>query len=130
MSVTETSGKFSKTLETSVNADATAYQGVCFTDVPEGNYNIGVAIPDNYNATTAVSFTMDVKAGESDFVDFGAQSRVQPSLERLRGTKPAGGGTSPLLDFSAASCCSADWASAGMRSGCERRRANSSAADY
>ncbi len=98
VSVTETTGKFSKTLETSVNADATAYQGVCFTDVPEGNYNIGVAIPDNYNATTSLNYTMDVKAGESDFVDFGAQSRDTTVSQTTPGAKPAGG-TSPLLGF-------------------------------
>lgn len=97
ISVSETSGKFSKTLETAVNPDPNAYPGVCFSDVPEGNYNIGAAIPDNYNATMSLTYTLDLKAGDSAFVDFGAQSRdtnvTQPS-------QPSeGGGTSPLLGF-------------------------------
>jgi len=97
ISVAETSGKFSKTLETSVVADPNAYQGVCFSDVPEGNYNIGVAIPDNYNATTNLTYTLDVKAGDRAEVSFGAQSRdtavAQPSSAQ------GGGGTSPILGF-------------------------------
>ena len=97
ISVSETSGKYSKTLETSIVADPNAYPGVCFSDVPEGNYNIGAAIPDNYNPTMSLNYTLDLKAGDSAFVDFGAQSRdttvTQPT--------PAqdGGGISPLLGF-------------------------------
>ena len=75
ISVTETSGKFSKTLETAINPDPTAYAGLCFSDVPEGKYNIGAAIPDNYNPTMNLTYTLDVKAGDRAFVDFGAQSR-------------------------------------------------------
>ncbi len=97
ISVSETTGKFSKTLETSVNPDPNAYQGVCFSDVPEGNYNIGAAIPDNYNATMSLNYTMDVKAGDSAYVSFGAQSRdttvTQPN------PSSDGGGVSPLLGF-------------------------------
>jgi hypothetical protein len=97
VSVTETTGKFSKTLETVINPDATAYPGVCFTDVPEGNYNIGVAIPDNYNATTSLNSTLDVKAGDTALVSFGAQSRDTTVSQTSPDTKP--GGTSPLLGF-------------------------------
>jgi len=97
ISVSETTGKFSKTLETVLNPDATAYQGVCFDDVPEGNYNIGAAIPDNYNATTSLNYTLDVKAGDTALVDFGAQSRNTTVTQPNPGNE--GGGTSPLLGF-------------------------------
>ncbi len=98
ISVAETSGKFSKTLQTVVNPDPTAYPGVCFEDVPEGNYNIGVAIPDNYNATTNLTYVLDVKAGDRAEVSFGAQSRDVAAAEPGGGSQ-GGGGTSPLLGF-------------------------------
>ena len=97
ISVTEINGKYSKTLETAINPDPAAYAGTCFSDVPEGKYNIGAAIPDNYNPTVNLTYTMDVKAGERDFVDFGAQSR-EAAVERP--TSPdASTGPSPLLGF-------------------------------
>jgi murein DD-endopeptidase MepM/ murein hydrolase activator NlpD len=97
ISVAEASGKFSKTLETTVNPDPNAYQGVCFSDVPEGNYNIGVAIPDNYNPTTNLTYTLDVKAGDRAEVSFGAQSRDTAVAQPNPGQ--GGGKTSPLLGF-------------------------------
>ena len=48
---------------------------MCFSDVPEGQYNIGAAIPDNYNPTMTLTYTLDVNAGDRAFVDFGAQGR-------------------------------------------------------
>ncbi len=97
ISVTEVTGKYSRTLETAAPADPTAYQGTCFTDVPEGRFNIGVAIPDNYSPTMSLTYTLDVKAGDVAYVDFGAQSRestvAQPSSTN------SGGGTSPFLGF-------------------------------
>jgi len=97
ISVAETTGKYSKTLETAINADPNAYPGVCFDDVPEGNYNIGAAIPDNYNATTELTYTLDVKAGDPVYVDFGAQARDSGVSQPTQGNQ--GGGTSPLLGF-------------------------------
>ena len=95
ISVTETNGKYSKTLPTAVNPDTTVYAGTCFNDVPEGHYEIAAAIPDNYNATMNLTYTLDLKPGDSAFVDFGAQSRdttiTQPQAAN------SGGGTSPVL---------------------------------
>lgn len=97
ISVSETSGKYSKTLPTAINADPNAYPGVCFPDVPEGNYNIGAAIPDNYNATTNLTYTLVMKPGDSDYVSFGAQSRDSGAAQPSGGNQ--GGGMSPLLGF-------------------------------
>ena len=55
ISVTEINGKYSKTLDTAINPDPNAYPGTCFVDVPEGSYNIGAAIPDNYNPTMSLT---------------------------------------------------------------------------
>ncbi len=74
VSVTETNGKYSATQDTVINPDPAAYQGICFTDVPEGHYNVSVAPPDNYNPTIALTYTLDVKAGDRAEGSFGAQS--------------------------------------------------------
>jgi len=97
VSVTETNGKYSKTLTTAINSDPNAYEGVCFTDVPEGHYNISVAIPDKYNPTMALTNTIDVKAGDRAFVGFGAQSKDTTVTQP--GNTSTGGGTSPVMGF-------------------------------
>jgi hypothetical protein len=95
ISVTENSGKFSETRETAINPDPEAYAGTCFSDVPEGEYNIGAAIPDNFNPTMTLTYTLDVHAGDRAFVDFGAQSRQSPS--GATGGDSGGSNTSPIL---------------------------------
>ena len=70
ISVTEKNGKYSKTLPTLAGTDP-----ICFVDLPEGDYNISAAIPDNYNPTMALNTTLQVKAGDSAYIDFGAQSK-------------------------------------------------------
>lgn len=95
VSVTEVNGKYSGTLDTVIPSDPEAYQGICFSNVPEGRYNLTVAIPDNYNPTIDLNYSLDVKAGDRAFVDFGIQSRdvvVDPGAG-----EPADGGRSPLL---------------------------------
>lgn len=97
VSVTEINGKYSASLETSIPADPEAYQGICFTDVPEGTYNISVGVPTDYNPTMELNYTLDVKAGDTAIVDFGAQSKeivVDPAAEEGNG---GGDGTSTLL---------------------------------
>jgi murein DD-endopeptidase MepM/ murein hydrolase activator NlpD len=98
ISVTETSGKYSKTQETAINPDPTAYQGTCFSDVPEGKYNIGAAIPDNYNPTMGLTYTLELKAGDRAFVDFGAQGRGT-TVVNPESPDTGSGGTSPVLGF-------------------------------
>ncbi|MDP1547138.1 MAG: LysM peptidoglycan-binding domain-containing protein, partial [Anaerolineales bacterium] len=75
VSVTENNGKYSASQDTVLQADPEAYQGICFTNIPEGTYNITVGIPDNYNQTMELDYTLDVIAGDRAFVDFGIQSR-------------------------------------------------------
>lgn len=75
VSLTENNGKYSAALDTVIPADPEAYQGICFTDIPEGNYNITVGIPDHYNPTMELNYSLDVNAGDRAFVDFGIQSK-------------------------------------------------------
>ena len=96
VSVTEINGKYSASLDTVIPADPTVYQGICFSNVPEGTYNVTVAIPDNYNPTMELSYSLKVSAGDRAFVDFGAQSQdvvVDPGAEDANN----GGGTSLAL---------------------------------
>jgi murein DD-endopeptidase MepM/ murein hydrolase activator NlpD len=95
ISVTEITGKYSKTLQTTINPDPTAYPGTCFNDVPEGKYNIAAAIPDNYNPTISLTYTMDMQAGQTAFVAFGAQARDAAAAQPGPGQQS--GGTYPLL---------------------------------
>jgi LysM repeat protein len=45
----------------------------CFPDLPQDSYNVTVAIPDGFNATTTTNYALEVKAGEDATIDFGAQ---------------------------------------------------------
>ena len=88
ISVTNTLGKYSRTQDTTDEIDIgtgePAY--VCFgeTDpdvkdipesekLPEGKYTVSAAVPDGYNPTIALSYSIEIKAGEQAFIPFGAQ---------------------------------------------------------
>ncbi|MDO9545498.1 MAG: LysM peptidoglycan-binding domain-containing protein [Pelolinea sp.] len=61
--------------------DATG-EAICFTEIPEGDYNISVAIPEGYNPTTVMNYALSIGAGEVSTVDFGAQpgSGLRPAF--------------------------------------------------
>jgi len=90
ISVTNTLGEYSRTKDTSNEIDPitgeTTY--VCFGEtenadeeipesekLPEGKYTVSVAIPDGYNATIDLSYSIEIKAGEQAFIPFGAQEQ-------------------------------------------------------
>jgi len=87
VSVTDRLGKVNETGTTIDNGEA-----VCFADIPEGDYNLSVAIPEGYNPTTVMNYALTLGAGEISTVDFGAQ----PS-SALRPAFGDGGRPSPLL---------------------------------
>ncbi len=98
VSLTENNGKYSAALDTVIQSDPTVYQGICFSDIPEGNYNITVGIPDNYNPTMNLNYSLDVNAGDLAFVDFGIQSKdvvVDPGAAEEANNN--GGGRSTIL---------------------------------
>ena len=55
-------------------------ESLCFADIPEGDYNISVAIPEGYNPTTVMNYAITLNAGQVSTIDFGAQpgSGLQP----------------------------------------------------
>ena len=87
VSLSDRSGKVSLTLTTAAGEDP-----VCFDAVPEGDYNISVAVPEGYNPTTAMNYALKVQAGDQSTLDFGAQVNSQAAPP-----PPSQAGRSPLL---------------------------------
>jgi len=68
ISITDRLGQVSKTENTTGSVDP-----VCI-EVPEGEYNISMAIPSGYNATTTLNLqAVKVLAGDMAILEFGAQ---------------------------------------------------------
>ncbi len=92
ISVSNRIGTFSETQET-VGGDPELVGPVCFEDVPEGEYNLSMGIPDGYNPTTTMNYALTVTAGDTVVVDFGAQ----PSNQLSEAEVAPGENRSPLL---------------------------------
>jgi LysM repeat protein len=87
ISITDRSGKVSLTGTTAISEDP-----VCFTEVPEGDLNVSLGVPDGYNPTTLLNMSLKVMAGDTHRLNFGAQLNsvaVTPA--------PAEGGRSAAL---------------------------------
>lgn len=67
----------------------------CFDQLPEGEYNVTVAIPEGYNPTTVLNRGFDLKAGDETLVAFGAQANTETIAESA--IIPETPGRSPLL---------------------------------
>lgn len=95
VSLTNVNGSYSQTQTTTSAIDPDLLEPVrsCFTDVPPGKYNISMAIPDGYNPTMSITYTLDLKAGDRASVDFGVQAKtisLQDSVpETNSGRSPA-----------------------------------------
>jgi LysM repeat protein len=78
VSLTNLNGSYSKTLTTTAALDPNTSDAAraCFENVPEGDYNVSMAVPDGYNPTMLVSYKLTVKAGDRASIDFGAQSKT------------------------------------------------------
>lgn len=78
VSLTNLNGSYSQTLNTTSDIDLDLIEPIrsCFLEVPPGKYNVSMAIPDGYNPTMTLSYTLDIKAGDRASVDFGAQSKT------------------------------------------------------
>jgi len=78
VSLTNLNGSYSQTQNTTSAIDPDLVEPIrtCFTDVPQGQYNVSMAIPDGYNPTMLVGYTLNVKAGDRASIDFGAQSKT------------------------------------------------------
>ena len=95
VSLTNVNGSYSRTENTTSAIDPDTEEPVraCFLDVPQGDYNISMAVPDHYNPTMLVSYKLTVKAGDRASIDFGAQSKSVTVNEPAE----TGDGRSPFL---------------------------------
>ena len=96
VSLTNLNGSYSQTQDTTSAIDPDLLEPIrsCFSDVPQGEYNVSVAVPDAYNPTMLLSYTLTVRAGDRASIDFGAQSKT---LTVSEGTEPQEGGRSSIL---------------------------------
>lgn len=78
VSVTSSSGQYSQSQTTvlAIDPDTLDATRSCFTDLQPGAYTVSAAVPDGYNATTGLSFSIETAPGDSSYVDFGAQSNA------------------------------------------------------
>jgi len=67
----------------------------CFEELPEGDYTITVAIPEGYNQTTPSSYNLKLGAGDTSYVNFGAQLNSSAQVDAPI-TAPEGG-RSPIF---------------------------------
>jgi hypothetical protein len=79
VSLTNLNGSYSQTQNTSaaIDPDTTEPIRSCFGDVPPGEYNVSMAVPDGFNPTMQVSYTLSINAGDRAMVDFGAQTKTE-----------------------------------------------------
>jgi hypothetical protein len=96
VSLTNLNGSYSETLNTSAAIDPDTLLPVraCFIDVPSGEYNVSMAVPDDYNPTMLLSYDLTVKAGDRAEIGFGAQSKT---INVSEPTDAEGGSRSSLL---------------------------------
>ena len=89
LSVADRTGKVSFTETTVTGTDP-----FCFKDLPEGEYNISVAVPDGYNPTTVMNYNLKIEPGAETYLDFGAQPNSKTIAEA---PTPTGSGNNLLL---------------------------------
>jgi hypothetical protein len=96
VSLTNLNGSYSQQQDTlsTFDPDTLEPDRTCFLDVPQGEYNVSMAVPDDYNPTMVVSYTLTVKAGDLASIDFGAQSKTVTVSDPA---EESGGGRSPVL---------------------------------
>jgi hypothetical protein len=102
ISVGDRLGKVSLTAETpsggisdKVYPDPQDVGYTCFDQLPEGEYNITVAVPEGYNPTTVLNRTLGLKAGDETLIAFGAQANEETVVETA--IIPETPGKSPIL---------------------------------
>ena len=74
VSLVDQAGQINQTEDTLAGENA-----VCFNELPEGDYNVSVAVPDGYNPTTSLNSPLKLLAGEISTMNFGAQLNSQTS---------------------------------------------------
>jgi len=76
ISISERAGAIADAIDTTAGMEHH-----CFTQLPEGEYSVSVAIPAGFNPTTETSIFLPLKASEETYVDFGAQVNSQTEVD-------------------------------------------------
>jgi hypothetical protein len=76
--VTDVNGAYTDTKSTVNQIDPDTLEPIrtCFDDVPEGTYNVSMAAPEGFNPTSEITYRLEVKAGDTAMLAFGAQSKT------------------------------------------------------
>jgi hypothetical protein len=88
ISVSDLSGEVNLTEPT-----ISGFEAFCFAELMQGEYTISVAVPEGYNPTTVLNYSLDLEPGTETYLDFGAQ--VSSAMEEE--TAAAGGNSRSLL---------------------------------
>lgn len=88
VSLAQTEGKYSN-VGTTLNTG----EPICFENIPEGDYNISMAIPEGFNPTSAQNYTITLKAGDTSTVNFSAQISGSAANKPQQGGSDSGGST-------------------------------------
>lgn len=96
VSVTDVNGAYSKTESTVSTIDPDTEEPIrtCFIDLPEGTFNVSIAIPEGYNPTTQITYLLEVRAGDIAYLPFGAQSK---SVQAVAPEEPDSGKKLPWM---------------------------------
>ena len=96
VSLTNLNGSYSQQQDTvsTFDPDTLEPDRTCFLDVPQGDYNVSMAVPDNYNPTMVITYKLTVKAGDRASIDFGAQAKTVTAGEPAEETSSR---RSPML---------------------------------
>ncbi|MES0361850.1 MAG: LysM peptidoglycan-binding domain-containing protein [Anaerolineales bacterium] len=89
ISVSDQSGEVSLTETT-----PSGLEPLCFEELLQGEYNVSVAVPDGYNATTVLTYVLVLDPGTETILDFGAQVSSAVVAET---TTPGGSSRSLIL---------------------------------
>jgi len=89
ISVSDLSGEVNLTEPTTSGIEA-----FCFVELMQGEYTISVAVPEGYNPTTVLNYTLELEPGTETYLDFGAQIS---SVAEEEATSAGGGSRSLLL---------------------------------
>lgn len=68
ISVSDRSGEVNLTEDTT-----SGFEAFCFAELMQGEYTVSVAVPEGYNPTTVLNYTLDLEPGTETYLDFGAQ---------------------------------------------------------
>jgi hypothetical protein len=88
ISVSDRSGDLNLTEPT-----ISGFEAFCFAELMQGEYTISVAVPEGYNPTTVLNYTLVLDPGTETYLDFGAQ--VSSAVEEE--SAAAGGSSRSLL---------------------------------